>query len=180
MARQYWVAPVPPFPITDGAAYATSTTLTDVAPTPQIVIPSPTLEASVRVEFSAFGRYSTTTGTNNITLGIYSGTVGQAIASAVAVVTTSAITGVASSTNRTWRLEGNGSVRTIGTSGTILCVLEVSNITSNGTDMAPATAPAAATIDTTVSRYFTLGATWSVSNAANSLTCHYFGMRLVN
>ena len=71
--RQYWIAPIPPFHIADGAAYNTSTTLTDVGPTPSIVLPANFLETGMRLEFGAFGRYSTTTGPPNLTLGIYIG-----------------------------------------------------------------------------------------------------------
>lgn len=179
MSRQYWVAPLPPFHTADGTAYATSTTLTDVAPTPQVLLPAGLLEVGTRLEFYAFGRYSNT-GTPTLTLGIYSGTIGQAIGSAAVVCATSALTTVSGVTNRTWRLEGHAQVRAAGTSGSVLGIAEVSNITTNGTDLAPATAPAAVTLDTTVARYLTVGATWGTSSASNTLTVHYVGFRLVS
>lgn len=179
MSRNYWVSPLPPFNVADGTAYVSSSTLTDVTPSPATVVPAGMLELGTRLEWYAFGRYSNTA-TPTLTLGIYSGTVGQAIASAVAICTTSALTTVSGVTNRTWRIEGHGQVRTVGTSGTLLGMAECSNVTTGGTDMAPATAPTAATVDTTVSRYFGLGATWGTLSASNTLTVHYFGLRVVN
>lgn len=179
MPHNNWVAPLPPYHVADGAAYANSITLTDVAPAPAVVVSAGLLELGTRLEWYAFGRYSNTS-TPNLTLGIYTGTIGQAIGSAVAVCVSAAIATPTTVTNRTWRIEGHGSVRSVGTSGTILGMMEVSNVSSGATDMAPATAPATATIDTTVSRYFTIGATWGTQSASNTLTVHYFGVRLVN
>lgn len=177
--RTYYVAPIPPFHVADGAPYASSITLTDVAPAPATIVPAGMLELGTRLEWYAFFRYSNT-GTPTLTLGVYSGTVGQAIASGVAICTTSALTTVSGVTNRTCRIEGHAQVRSVGSSGTILGMFEASNITTGGTDMAPATAPATATVDTTVSRYFTLGATWGTNSASNTLTVHYWGLRVVN
>jgi hypothetical protein len=175
--RQYWVAPLPPFHIADGTAVA-STSLTDGSPAPNIVIPANTLEIGSRLEFSAFGRYTSTGTPGTMVIGIYLAASGAAIGSGQALAVTSALTVQASQTNRSWRLEGNASVRAVGTSGSILGLLEVSNITSNGTDLAPATAPAAVTYDTTVPLTVRLGETASV--ATGSWTVHYLGVRLIN
>lgn len=179
MTRQYFVAPLPPFPIADGAAYASSTTLTDVSPTPQILLPAGILELGSRFQWWAYGRYSNT-GTPTLTLGAYSGTIGQAIGSAAALMTTSALTTVSGVTNRTFAIEGRGQVRAVGTSGSILGVAEAINVTTGGTDMAPATAPAGVTVDTTVARYFGIGATWGANSASNTLTIHELGFLLTN
>lgn len=179
MSRQYWFAPMPPFPTADGAAYASSTTLTDVSPTPQILIPAGALEIGTRLQFWAYGRYSNT-GTPTLTLGFYSGTIGQAIGSAAALCVTSAVTTVSGVTNRTWQMEGRAQVRAVGSSGTLLAVAEAINVTSGATDMAPATAPTAATVDTTVARYFGIGATWGTSSASNTLTVHELGLALTS
>lgn len=177
--RNYWVAPLPPFHTADGAAYNTSTTLTDVAPTPAVQLPAGILEVGTRLEFYVVGRYSTT-GTPTLNIGIYTGTIGQAIGSGVALCTSGALTTTSGAANKTWRLEGHATVRTAGTSGTVMAMAELSNITTLATDMLPATAPATATVDTTVTRYITVGATWGTSSASNTLTVHYFGVRLVN
>lgn len=177
--RQYWTAPLPPFHTADGAAYHTSVTLTDVGPTPQVLLPAGILEAGTRLEFLAFGRFSNTA-TPTLNLGIYSGTIGQAIGSAVAIVTSGAVTTITGAANRTWRIEGHIHVRSVGASGTVLAVGELSNVSSTGRDMMPATAPATATIDTTVARYLTIGATWGTSSASNTLTVHGVEFRLAN
>lgn len=177
MARQYWVQPLPPFHTADGSAIA-STSLSEASPTPPVVIPANMLEAGSRLEFQAFGRYTSTGTPGTIVVGLYLGT--GTIASGQAVCVTSALTVQASQTNRSWRVEGNASVRTVGsgTAATIIGLAEVSNITSNGTDLAPATAPATFAFDSTVANNLRLGLTASV--ATGSWTCHYFGVRWVN
>lgn len=175
--RQYWVAPIPPFHTADGPAL-TAAALADASPTPSIIIPSNMLEVGSRIEFAAFGRFTSTATPGTIVAGVYLSPSAAAIATGHALAVTSAIVPVASSTNRSFRVEGNCSVRSVGATGSILGLLEVSNITANGTDMAPATAPAAVTYDTTVPLTVRLGLTPSV--ATGSWTLHYFGVRLVN
>lgn len=179
MANQRWVMPIGPFHTADGAAYASSTTLTDVGPTPSIVIPANYLEVGMRLEWVVFGRFSTT-GTPTLTLGVYLGT--GAIASGQAVTVTSALTTPSGVTNQTFRIEGNASVRAVGsgTSATIIGVSEVSNVTTTATNMAPATAPATLGFDSTIANKIMFGATWGTSSASNTLTCHYFDVRSVN
>jgi hypothetical protein len=175
--RQYWVAPLPPFHIADGPAL-TAAALADASPTPNVVIPSNMLEIGSRLEFQCYGRFTSTATPGPIVAGVYLAASAAAIATGQALAVTAAIVPVASSTNRTWRFEGNAQVRAIGSAGSIIGALEVSNITSNGTDMAPATAPTAVTYDTTLPLTVRLGLTPSV--ATGSWTCHYFGVRLVN
>ena len=177
MARQYWVAPLPPFHTADGATL-TAASLGELSPTPPIIIPGNFLEAGSRLEFSAFGRLTTAATAGSFTLGIYIGT--AAIAVGQAAIVSAAIAGQNSQTNRTWRLEGNASVRTVGsgTGATIIGALEISNISSNGTDLAPATAPATFAFDSTVANFVRLGYTPSLATA--SAVCHYFGVRIVN
>lgn len=176
MARSYWIAPKEPLHIADGTALASSTTLTDISPggtTNAVTFAPNELVLGQRLEFYAFGRYSTT-GTPTLLIGVYIGGVAGA-----ALCATSALTTVSGVTNRSWRLEGHAQVRAVGSSGSVLGIAEVSNITTNGTDLAPATAPTAATWDTTASKIFTVGAQWGTSSASNTVTCHYFGVRVV-
>ena len=177
MSRQYWVAPIPPFHIADGTA-ATAASLAEISPTPQIVLPANALEVGSRLEFYAFGRITTAATPGTWNFGVYIGT--GAIASGQAIATTGAITAKASQTNTTWRLEGHAQVRAVGsgTSATVLGMFELSNVTTNGTDMAPATAPTTLGFDSTVANIVRVGITPSV--ATGSITCHYFGVRLVN
>lgn len=180
MSRQYWMQGIPPFHVADATAVTATATLTELTPVPQIVLPAGFLGdfAGIRLEIQASGVYTTTATQGTVTLGIYSGTIGQAIGSGVALAVTPAITWVASSTARIWRAEGNIAIRSIGASGTGIAVLECSNISSGGTDMGATTAGGTFTIDTTVARYLSLGATNSL--ASQSITCRYFGVRSVN
>lgn len=175
--RQSWLAGLPPFHTTDGPTI-TAAALADASPTPNIVIPSAFLEVGSRLEFQAYGRFTSTATPGTIVAGIYLAASAAAIASGQALAITAAIVPVASSTNRSWRIEGNCQVITVGATGTIRGLLEVSNITANGTDLAPATAPAAVTYDTTVPLTVRLGLTPSVGTG--SWTCHYFGVRSIN
>lgn len=180
MARQGWVQAVPPFHTADGTALTASATLTEFSPTPQIYLPAGILGdyPGIRLEVQAWGVYTTTATQGTITLGLYSGTIGQAIGSAAAIAVSPAITWVASSANRVWRIEGNVQVRSTGTAGACVGVMELSNVSSAATDMAATAAGSTVAIDTTVARYLSLGATLSV--ASQSITCRYFGVRLVN
>jgi len=182
MPHTYWVAPLPPLHTADGTAYTGTAALGDLSPAPPIVIPANQLEVASRLEFAAFGRFTSTATPGTIVMGIYLGT--GAIAAGQAIAVTSALTLPASQTNRTWRLEGNASVRTVGagTAATIIGCLEITNITGTapvvGTDIAPATAPAALTFDSTINNTVRLGVTPSVTTG--SWQCHYFGVRSVN
>ena len=180
MSRQYWVQPVPPFHTADGTAYTGTAALGDLSPAPPIVLPANLLELGSRLEFSAFGRYTSTATPGTVTIGLYLGPPATAIGSVAAVAVTVALTVQASQTNRSWRVEGDASVRAVGagSTSTIIGLLEVSNVTANGTDLAPATAPATVTFDNTVANSVRIGVTPSVTTGSWQL--HYFGCRLVN
>lgn len=178
--RGYGVVPLPPFHVAAGTAN-TSAALTSIAPAPDVVLGANFLELGSRLEFQAWGTFTSTGTPGTVTIGIYLSPAAAAIATGHALAITAAIVPVASQTNRVWRLEGNASVRTIGAAGansSIIAACEVSNITSNGTDMAPATAPAALAYDNTITQNVRLGMTASV--ATGSWTCQYFGVRSVN
>jgi hypothetical protein len=99
---------------TAGAAYATSTTLTDVSPAPQFSLAAYQLTPGSTLRLTAFGSASNT-GTPTLLLGFYYGGVaGIALAATTAITTTTAMT------NWAWRLEYTGVVRTAGTAGSIM------------------------------------------------------------
>lgn len=180
--RQYYVSALDPLHRADGAAYNTSVTLTDVGPTPSIVIPANALVEGQRFEIIAFGRFSNT-GTPTLNLGVYYGT--GTIASGMALCTTGAITTTTAAANNTWLLRANGSVRAVGsgTGASILAVGTVEGISGTAfasTQLMPATAPTALACDTTVANKMMIGATWGTSSASNTLTCHLFEVRIVN
>jgi hypothetical protein len=180
--RAYGVVPLPPFHTWDGPTN-TSAVLTAINPLPDVVLGANFLESTSELEFKATGRYTSTATPGTVTIGVYLSPSGAAIATGHALVITAAIVPVASQTNRTWRIEGGIYVRSIGTTAgatsTITGAAEVSNITSNGTDLAPATAPfATLAYDNTLPQNVRLGMTASV--ATGSWLCHAFRVRSVN
>lgn len=184
MSRQYWVSPLPPFHTADSTAYTGTAAIGDISPAPPIVIPASMLEAGSRLEFTAFGRFTTAGTPGTVVVGIYLGPTATTIASGLAVVVSASLAPAASQTNRTWRIEGNAQVRTVGsgTTATIIASLELTNFTGAtgvaGTDIAPTTAPATFGFDSTVANSVRIGVTPSVTT--QSWTTHYFGVRLVN
>lgn len=174
MAVQFWETILPPFHIADGSALATSTTLTDISPTPNITLPANLLLPGTTLKFTAAGRFSTT-GTPTLLIGFYYGAV-----AGVALCATSAVTTPSGVTNQTWRATAEVRVRTIGSSGTALAIGVAENISTTATNMMPATAPATATIDTTAAKALTVGAQWGTSSASNTITCHHFLVEQLN
>jgi hypothetical protein len=177
MPRNYWVAPIPPLHIADGTAYASSTTLTDVSPTPPKVIPANQLELGSELEIDAYGLFSNTA-TPTLLLGLYYGAVaGAALAASSAITTT---TGAAS---WPWILRYRGKVRAVGTSGSIngQGVLYLGTaLTAFTVRPIPETlATRTVAIDTTVAKSITVGAQWGTSSASNTLTCNDLSVRLV-
>lgn len=169
--RQYWVAPLPPLAVADGTALASSTTLTDVSPAPQLTLPANFLEAGSTIELHAFGKFSNTA-TPTLLTGFYYGGVGG-----TALAATSAITTTTGATNWPFELYYKGRVRTVGTSGTIMghgWIDLATSLTAVTHRPIPETALAAVTIDTTTAKTLTVGAAWGTSNAANTLTLAHF------
>lgn len=178
MSRQYWVTPVPPFHNTDGAAYATSVALTDVSPTPPIVLPANLLEIGSEIEIEASGQFSTT-GTPTLLLGVYYGGI-----AGVALAASSAITTGSAAAAWPWQLRYRGIVRTIGTAGTINGQGRLylgTSLTAFTVRPIPETLAArTVTIDTTTAKSVTVGAQWGTSSASNTLTVNDISVKLVN
>lgn len=176
MARTLYVAPIPPLNITAGAAYNTSTTLTDVSPTPQIVLPANLLDVGQILRLKAFGVFSNTV-TPTLLLGFYYGGVaGTALAASAAITTASGVTNVP------WEIEYEGRVRSTGSAGTIMGrgTLQLgTSVSAVSVSPIPVTALATVTIDTTTAKTVTVGAQWGTSSASNTLTCHHFGVELI-
>lgn len=183
MPAQTWMAAVPPFPTADGTAVTASGALTELTPTPQLVLPYPMLGefGGKRLEFVAWGHYTTTASQGTITWDLRAGAAG-AIGSMTSIAASSALTWVASQTNRFWHIEGSLQVRTLGSAGTCIGFVDLANIVSGATDVAGVIAATAAgstaAIDTTQARAIALGVTLSV--ASQSITCRYFGIRSIN
>lgn len=168
--RQYWVAPIPPFHTGDGAAYASSTTLTDVSPLPHCVLPANFLEPGVELEILAEGQFSNTS-TPTLVLGIYYGAVAGA-----ALAASGAITTITGATAWPWQLWYRGTVRSVGTAGSIQgqgrLYMPASITQFQATYAIPITLAArTVAIDTTTAKSLTVGATWGTNSASNTLTC---------
>lgn len=169
---------IPPFNFADGAAYATSVTLTDVSPTPNINTRNlPPFQLGTILRLKAWWRASNT-GTPTLTSGFYYGGVaGVALAATTAVTTTTAMTAW------TWYMEYIGIIRSLGASGTILGMgrIEVpTSLTAMTPRRIPETALATVTIDTTVGKDLTLGLTWGTSSGSNTATDHGMTAEVLN
>ena len=171
MAVQLWTAPLGPLQGINGAAYVSSSTITDVSPgglANPIELPGSTLMVGSRITIDAFGTFSNTA-TPTLVLGFYFGGVaGIALAATTAVTTTTGATGW------TWRMKYQGTVQATGTSGKILGSGRVwfpTSLTASTERIVPETTPAQVTIDTTVQKAITVGATWGTLSASNTLTC---------
>lgn len=179
MSRQYWVAPVPPIHTNDGTAYATSTTLTDVSPAPQITLPAGTLEPGVEIELYAEGQFSNTA-TPTLLLGFYYGGV-----AGVALAASGAITTVTAAAAWPWQMQWRGTVRTSGTTGTVQGQGRLLMPASISQFQAPYAIPITlalrtVTIDTTTAKTITVGAQWGTSSASNTLTCTNISAQLIS
>lgn len=171
MPAQFWESHVggPP-PAGPGTAYNTSTTLTDVSPTPNVTLPANYLNyVGATLMLRAFGTFSNT-GTPTLKLGFYYGGVAGA-----ALAATTAITTTTGATNWPFTMRLDCVVRSIGATGTVMCqgTLDLAtSLTAYVTRPIPETALATVTIDTTTAKAITLGAQWGTSSASNTLTCH--------
>jgi hypothetical protein len=178
MSRQYWMGPLPPFHTANGAAYASSTTLTDVSPTPAHAIPGNFLEPGMELELDAYGEFSTT-GTPTLLLGFYLGGVAGA-----ALAASSAITTGSGAASWPFELHYRGVIRAIGTAGSINGqgrLLLGTSLTAVTLRPIPETAGArTVTWDTTAQKSITLGAQWGTSSASNTLTVNDISVRLAN
>lgn len=175
---QFWVQPIPPFHTADAAA-VTGTTLTELSPTPQKVIPAPWMNefAGKTFEFAASGFYTTNASAGTYTFGLYLGPSGAIGSMGTAIATTAALSYVVSQTNRPWRIEGEIQIRSLGGSGTAVAFGDITNVTSGAKDLMFTTAGAAVTVDTTLARAIALGVTPSV---AQSIVCRHFSVKMSN
>ena len=161
-----------------GTAYASSTTLTDISAGGntagqafQFTGTGAPISLQVGQAFlvKANGIVSTT-GTPNLTLGVYYGGVaGTALAS------TGAIAAGNNLSNVTWDLEVLCRVDAVGTSGSIRSIGKVVGPYS-GVPLLPASSSSAnnVTVNTSTSNILTIGALWGTNSASNSIQCAQF------
>lgn len=173
---QKWRFPLEPQYRASGTALASSTTLTDINPTPHKVVPANFLQEGMKLTLTAAGTFSNT-GTPTLLLGFYVGAV-----AGTALAATSAITTTTGATNWPWSIYLELQVRTLGSSGTVMPRnghLDLATALTAFTHRPiPETALAAVTWDTTAAKSLTVGAQWGTSNAANTLTCVDFDVEI--
>lgn len=170
MPIQSWTAVLSEPYVADGTAYASSTTVTDVSPAPNTIIPANSLLPGSQLLVKAAGKFSTT-GTPTLNLGVYYGGV-----AGTALCTTGALTTISGAANTTFDFEALLVCRSIGATGSIFAIGHVRGVTAiTASALAPASAPAVVgSLDTTAAKALTFGATWGTNSASNTLTCNLF------
>lgn len=178
MPNQYWSAVWNnPIPIADGSALANSTSLTDVSPAPQFAIPANSLQVGSVIRVSCDLEFSTTS-TPTLLVGVYYGG-----AAGTALCDTGAVTTPSGASHAICSLVGRLVCRAIGSSGTIMAIGQVQNLTAGGVSpmgSAGATTPATVTVDTTSDKTLTVAAQWGTASASNTLTVHTYVVELLN
>jgi len=168
MPMQAWRAVLNVPGVGAGTPLASSTTLTDISPAPQLVLPANYLYIGQRLRLTAYGIYSSS-GTPTLILGgYYGGVAGTALAATAANAVAS---GAASDP---WQLSLDIFVRTTGSSGTVWCnglVNVGSSLTGVTTYTIPSSQTQPITINTTTANALTVGAQWSSSSASDTITC---------
>jgi hypothetical protein len=152
-----------------GTALANTTTLTDISPAPQIVLPANYLFVGQRLRMTAYGIFGNT-GTPTLLLGVYYGGVsGTLIAATAANTTASGVTAIP------WQLVCDIYVRTVGSSGTVWANGQVTLSTTLAGAASfyniPTTQTQPITVNTTTANAITVGAAWGTANASNTITC---------
>lgn len=151
-----------------GTALASSNSLTDISPVPNITIAAGSLETGQVIRVTARMKFSTT-GTPTFLAGIYYGGIAGNKLCAIGATATA-------STGTNWPIEVNALlvVNSVGTSGSITA----SGFVDLGTSLTAAThipmdasAIAAVTVDTTTAKILTLGAQWGTNSASNTVQC---------
>ena len=165
----------------DGTALNTSTTATSIIPSAsRFVLPSNFFsQIGKRLRITAQGRMSTFT-SGTLTIAVNFGTV----ASPIIVFTSGALAMVVSQTNVTFDMEINLTCRAIG-SGTAANLMGVGRLSCaavlSANSQLPITSPVVGTgFDATATQVVDLFATWSVSNAANSIQVHQYSVESLN
>jgi hypothetical protein len=160
-----------------GTALANSTSATDISPGGNtagqaLTLPAGYLQPGVRLRILAKGIVSTT-GTPNLTLGVYLGGVaGSALATTGAVATGSGLA------NQVWSSECD--IRVVSPSS-VYALGNVSNIYAS-TAMMPATSSSGNLVTglAATSQILTLGATWGTASASNTIQVILFDVQRFN
>lgn len=167
-----------------GVAYATKT-LTSVSPGANtteagaFAFPADSLVPGQLIRVTAAGTLSHKAEAANLTFAVYyGGTAGKALASTAATAM-----GASALTTQCWRLETITRIISVGEKGKAITQGYVMGLGEKSTVFVPIPEKAPATeieINTLKSEVLTLGATWSVESAENTLTCLQWLIELLN
>jgi hypothetical protein len=164
-----------------GVAYNTSTSATDVSPGGNtagqaLTLNGATLQPGSEYRVTARGIVSTT-GTPNLTLGVYYGGV-----AGVALATTGAIATGSGLSNVVWTLQCDVRVVNTGTSGSAYALGTVTGPYVASTVAIPASSSSGnlVTVNTSTANLLTVGATWGTSSASNTLQVIFFRVERLN
>jgi hypothetical protein len=167
------------YPDQGGAIVAknTYTTIADICNAQSPFIPANTLKTGTILRITAWGTVGSAAGTATTTMGLYL----NGAASGTQIAITASQT-PATSTVNCWYLEAQATILTIGSSGTMSTIGNVTGIGTTATTpvIMPATLPAAAAVNTTQANSITVAASWSVSAAGNTYSVYGFTVEQLN
>lgn len=171
------------FPLVGPGAAAATAALVDISPLPAFTFPAGSLVAGTAFKVTAFGRYTCGTTATNLTLGVYWGGTGG-----LALATTGAQALTVSQTNAGWFLEYWGVIRLGGTgaaSTASIMGFGKAQIGSSPTALGaavpmPNAANAAVTVDATIAKVLSIGATLSQITGAPTAVCDHLMVEQLN
>jgi hypothetical protein len=152
-----------------GTQLSGSTSLTDISPAPQLVIPANYLYVGQRLRVKAYGILTTAASSQGtLTLGVYWGGV-----AGTALAVTAANTAPASASSWPWKLNLEIYVRAVGSSGSVWCNGEAdiaSSLTAYTGYALPSSQTQPISVTTSSANALTVGAQFS-SSTTNTITC---------
>jgi len=187
MKLPYIVNCVPPFAPDVSTAYASFTTKQDCSPRPVPRILPGMLDVGSIIKVEAEGEYSTT-GTPNLTWGLYLGTHDGTTGTAPTIVTDIALSSVIVTPSGAaafhWRMEWRGKVTKIGSSGSITGTGNLeqgTSLTAETTFPIPITAALRTfAINTTVENAIGVSATYGTSSSSNTFKTYDLTVLILN
>lgn len=180
MARNTWVQLFNDDPRGLSASGLTLATFTTSAPVfPTVVFPANYFKTGKLLHLRARGTYGTT-GSPTYTIRLQ-----NTVGTTVTVVTSAAVTAGTTQTNMPWEVDIQIQCRTEGTSGTLWAQGDANwglTSTTLTTFYLPAagTAPATATVDTTIAQTWGLEFACSASSASNTVTGTILELKSIN
>lgn len=165
---QFWRSVLNSPGVGAGTPLASSTTLTDISPAPQLVLPANYLFVGQRLRLTAYGIFSSVSAPTLLLGGYWGGVAGTALAATAANT-------IGNGTNWPWQLWLDIYVRSVGSSGSVWCngqAIIATSLTQPATPFfLPSSQTQPVTVNTTTANAITVGAQWGASSASNTITC---------